>query len=301
MVAILTTLEQWRTAIAVVDEGGFANAAKSLRKSQSTVSHAISELNRRLGMDLFELRGRRAILTPAGAVLLRRARLLLSDATALEAVADSLSRGMEAQLTIAVDTIVPTPLLVATLNDFAEQSPQTRVEVQEVVLSGVVDQMTEGDATLAVSAILPPGHQHEPLMDIEFIGVAHPQHPIHELDQPVDYDDLRRFRQMIVRDTGRRQYDAGWQEAEQRWTFSNFASSIAALAAGSGFAWVPAHMVVDELAAGLLRPLAMRRREERRATINLIARDFGSLGPAAQLLTASFRRQFHQQRAADLE
>ncbi|EXJ13027.1 helix-turn-helix domain-containing protein [Nitrincola nitratireducens] len=54
------TLEQWQTLIAVVDEGGYAQAAEALRKSQSAVSYAISKLESALGVAVFKIDGRKA-------------------------------------------------------------------------------------------------------------------------------------------------------------------------------------------------------------------------------------------------
>ena len=285
---VLTSLEQWRTALAVADRGSFAAAAKALHKSQSTVSHAIAELNARLPVPVFVAVGRRAELTPAGEVLLRRARRLLADAQSLEQVAAALAQGLETTLNIAVDAIVPMPLVVAALRRFAESAPQTRVEVQEVVLSGVLDVMAEGGAALALSATVPPGFQQTELMQVRFIPVAQRDHPLHGLGRPLDYDDLRQYRQLIVRDSGRRRYDSGWLEAEMRWTFSNLAGSVEAMKAGTGFAWLPQHKIADELASGVLKELPLARPEERRPPVYLITPDPETMAPGARLLADAF-------------
>jgi len=288
---ILTTLEQWRTALAVADTGSFAAAAASLHKSQSTVSHAIAELNARLAVPVFAHTGRRTAITADGEILLRRARRLLADAQSLEHAAEALGRSMEATLSIAVDHIVPTGLVVAALRRFADAAPDTRVEVQEVVLSGVFDALRDGGAVLALSALLPPGHREEALIAIDFVAVAERSHPLHALGRPVDYDDLRRYRQLVVRDTGSRPIDAGWQEAEMRWTFSSFAGSIEAMKAGTGFAWLPRHKIAAELENGVLRPLPLTHPERRRALVHLITPDPETMGPAARLLAEAFRKE----------
>ena len=52
------SLEQWRALIAVVDAGGYAQAAARLHKSQSAVTYAVKKLERLLGV---------ALARPAGA------------------------------------------------------------------------------------------------------------------------------------------------------------------------------------------------------------------------------------------
>ena len=146
------TLEQWRAALAVADEGGFAAAARSLAKSQSSVSHAVARLQEQLGVPLFRLAGRRAELTAAGHALLRRARYLLRDALALEETAQVLAQGWEAEVTVAVDTIVPMALLLRGLERFAAQAPETRVQVMETKASSSPARATHSCSTAASSA-----------------------------------------------------------------------------------------------------------------------------------------------------
>ena len=63
------TLEQWRCLVAVVEAGGFAQAAEQLNKSQSTVSHAVKKLQSSLDLELLTIEGRKAELTEAGVAL----------------------------------------------------------------------------------------------------------------------------------------------------------------------------------------------------------------------------------------
>src|SRR5258707_13962781 len=68
------TLEQWRALQAVVEEGGYAQAAEKLHKSQSTVTYAVQQIQKLLDVQVFEIRGRKAVLTDGGKVLYRRTR-----------------------------------------------------------------------------------------------------------------------------------------------------------------------------------------------------------------------------------
>ncbi|HCS63314.1 MAG TPA: LysR family transcriptional regulator, partial [Cellvibrio sp.] len=78
------TLEQWRALLAVIDAGGYAKAAELLNKSQSAVSYAISQLETALSVKVFQLQGRKAVASPAGELLYRRAKQLLEQAERLE-------------------------------------------------------------------------------------------------------------------------------------------------------------------------------------------------------------------------
>ena len=97
-----STLEQWRMFRAVVEHGGFAQAAEATHKSQSSINHAVHKLQDQLNLKLLEVVGRKAQLTDAGALMLRRADQLLEHAVHLETIAAGLSQGNEAELRVAV-------------------------------------------------------------------------------------------------------------------------------------------------------------------------------------------------------
>ena len=282
------TLAQWRCAIAVSHCGGFAQAAQQLHKSQSTVSHAVNELSQRLGVQLFQKDGRKAILTESGSTLLRRAERLLKDAHALESLAAIMAEGYGAELTVAVDSIVPSSFVISVLNKFAETAPQARISVYETVLSGTHEALLDGTADFAISGIAPPGFVASTLFQVEFVATAHREHPLHALKRPIDYDDLRAHRQLVVRDSGKSDYDTGWLEAEQRWSFSTHTASLEAMRAGAGFAWVPRHAIAHDLEQGDLVPLDMKYGGTRRADISIVRRRDSDLAPCRRALVGTF-------------
>lgn len=65
---------QLRYIIAAAENGSFRRAAEALRVQQSSVSHAIRQLEDELGVSLFERRSTGAHLTDAGRCLLCEAR-----------------------------------------------------------------------------------------------------------------------------------------------------------------------------------------------------------------------------------
>ena len=71
-----TSLEQWAVLAAVVDHGGFAQAAAALNRSQSAVSYTVARLQEALDLPLLVIEGRKSVLTSHGQTLLKRARLL---------------------------------------------------------------------------------------------------------------------------------------------------------------------------------------------------------------------------------
>ncbi len=284
------TLDQWSSLIAVVEAGGYTQAAKRLHKSQSAVTYAVQKLEALLGVKAFEIRGRKAALTATGQLLYRRARALAEEAAALESAAGTLAQGWEPELRLAVDIVFPTWLLLDACVKFAAERPAMRIELLETVLGGAEDALLQHQADLVIGPIVPPGFLGDPLIRLRFVAVAAPEHPLHALGRSLTLQDLRRHRQLVIRDSGlQRKRDAGWLGAEQRWTVSNKATSIRAARLGLGFAWYAEDMIREELASGALRPLPLREGAERYAELYLMFPDRDYAGPGATRLAEILR------------
>lgn len=279
------SLEQWRALIEVVDAGGYAQAAVKLCKSQSAVSYAVQQIETRLGVKAFEVKGRKAELTPIGHMLYRRAQALVEEAGRLEQAAHAVSAGWESVVTLAAEILFPSRLLLACLHRFGQESPATRVELVESVLGGTAEALHSGSVDLVISPQLYPGVLGNLLTRIRLQAVAHHDHPLHRLGRPLTGRDLRHHRHIVVRDSGlRRDSRAVSMEIDQRWTVSQIATSIQAVSLGYGFAWLPEAQIRDELASGLLKPLPLREGNLREAPLYLIFANPDCTGPAVKRL-----------------
>ena len=289
------SLEHWRSLLAVVDAGGYAQAAEALHKSQSAVTYAVQRIEELLGVKAFEVVGRKAHLTPTGEVLYRRAKALLEEAGALEGAAGSLAAGWESELRLAVEIIFPTWLLLQCFARFAEERPQMRIELYESVLSGTEEALLQRKVDLAICSHVPPGFVGDSLMRLRIIAAAHPEHPLHQLGRELTVQDLRKHRHLIIRDTGSQRRSGTSLGAEQSWTVSHKATSIHAAVMGLGFAWFAEDTVRGELERGVLKPLPLREGGERWADLYLVFADRDYAGPGALRLAAIIREHVTEQ------
>ncbi|WP_036665483.1 LysR family transcriptional regulator [Paludibacterium yongneupense] len=284
--------EHWRVLQVVVESGGYAQAAAALHRSQSAVSYALARLQQQLGVELLEADGRRMRLTAAGETLLREAVPLVDGLARLDERAVALQQGWEAEVRLAVDTAFPTAPLLRALHRFAGQCVNTRLQLHEVVLSGADQALYGGQVDLAVGARVPPGFLGDALIDVEFVAVAAPDHPLHQLGRTLVADDLVEHTQAVVRDSGTQDpRDAGWLGAKQRWTVSRVQTSIAMVASGLAFAWLPRHLIAEELAGGRLLELPLGQGRSRAACIFLTLADPGGAGPATRALAALLQEE----------
>lgn len=285
------SLDQWRAFVHVVDAGGYAAAAARLHRTQSSISYAVQQIALQVGSPLFVRDGRRAVLSPLGAALLPRARILLEDALSLEALAREHRAGWEPEVWVAVDVPVPPALLTDALERFGEAAPAVRVEVLETVLSGTREALADRRVAFAVTPGVPVDAIGEHLLDVDLVAVAHPDHPLHHLGRSVTLRDLREHRHLLVRDSGgQRDERVATVEVERRWVFSGVAASLAAARRGLGFAWYPEPLVAGDLARGSLALLPLPDGGRRRLPLYLVFADAQTAGPGAVRLAEAFRQ-----------
>jgi DNA-binding transcriptional LysR family regulator len=285
------SLDQWNALIAVVEAGGYAPASGRLHRTQSTITYTIKKLEDLLGLRVFEIQGRKAVLTPAGQVLYRRGKALVEEAARLEQAAAGLARGWEPEIRLAADIIFPTWLLLECLAEFSREHPETRIELIESVLGGTEEALAEGRVEFAIGGFVPGGFLGDALMQVRFVCAAAPSHPLHQLGRTLTLDDLRRHRHLIVRDSGaQRARGAAWLN-ETRWTVSHKATSIRAACMGLGFAWYAEESIREELKSSALLPLPLEEGSERYAMLYLIFADRDTSGPGTRRLVDIIRQR----------
>ncbi|GGY92436.1 LysR family transcriptional regulator [Shewanella fodinae] len=282
-----STLEQWRILQAVVDFGGYAQAADKLNKSQSSLNHAVAKLQSQLGIQLLEVRGRKAYLTEQGEVLLRRSRHVTQAVGELEQLANNLEQGWEPTLIVARELVYPMDKLTDALAAFLPESRGTRITVVDTVINGTSELIQNNQVDIAICGIPPKGYIAQPLCELDFYLVCHPSHPLALTPELEDDHILAQHLQIVIKDTGvNSQQETGWLKAEQRWTVSNFHEAKVILSKGIGFCWVPAHMVEKELANGDLVRLKIKGSSCRRIVLTLVVPQRDKQGPASKLLEA---------------
>jgi len=276
---------------AVVDEGGFAQAASALNRSQSAISYSVARLQESLDVALLVVEGRKSVLTAHGQTLLARARALLKELDTLEALARSLKQGWESELKLIVDAAFPRARLLDIVAELQSSCPSTQIQLADVVLSGAEQAITEGSADLVVTSRVPPGHLSDWLLDVNFVAVARADHPLLQVEHALTTDDLAHHVQAVVRDSGTAHpRDEGWLGAARRFTVSSMDASLATILAGLAYAWLPEHMLVEQLRSGALRRLPLISGASRVVSLHIVLIHANVLGPAARAAADAFHR-----------
>ncbi len=114
----------------VIDEGGFAAAARSLDLSPAVVTRLVSDLEQHLQARLIQRTTRRLALTEAGEAYLQRLRPILSDLDDAEAITLAHSTELRGTLRLQVTPVLAVHYLGPLLAEFRRRYPQLQVDVQ---------------------------------------------------------------------------------------------------------------------------------------------------------------------------
>lgn len=278
------TLDQLRIFLAVVDEGSFTRAARKLGRAVSVVSYGIGSLEGQLSVTLFQREGsRRPALTDAGRALLADARAVSDEADGLVARARGIRQGLETEVSLAVDVMLPSSTLASVLRNFQEVFPTVNLRLHVEALGAVTALVLDRRADLAIAGpdiIDLPELQRREVGSVELVPVASPSHPLAMLDD-IPPGETRKHLQLVLTDrsplTEGREFSV---LSPRTWRLADLGAKHALLLEGIGWGNMPRHMVTKDLAAGRLVPLCLPEATQIRYLLHALWRNDSLPGPA---------------------
>lgn len=289
------TLDQLRVFLAVVETGSFAAAARRLGRATSVISYAIANLESQLGLALFERDAtRRPQLTVAGRAVLGEARTVAHGIDGLRAKARGLLGGLEAEVNLAVDVLLPTARVVDALKAFQQEFPTVALRLHVEALGAVAQLLLDRTAVLGVGGPLAAdidGLERIDLGSVELIPVARPDHPLAGEAAAVP-GAAREHVQLVLTDRSTLTQGRDFAVASTRtWRLADLGAKHALLLAGLGWGNMPAPMVAEDLRAGRLIRLALAAGAAARYPFYAIYRTETPPGPATAWLLQRLRDQ----------
>lgn len=197
------TLDQLRVLVTIADAGSFSAAGRKLNRAQSAISQAIATLENVQGVALFDRSGFRPVLTDAGRILVAQARSVLTGAARFEAMAAATRGGVEPELAIAIDPLVPTDAFIDGLHALRAEFPYLSVSFSTEGLGGAERRLRRGEAALALCILLPSVPEDVaalPLLGIDLVPVVSPGHPLAQLGRAATRADLAEHVQLVLTD-----------------------------------------------------------------------------------------------------
>jgi DNA-binding transcriptional LysR family regulator len=258
---VAPSLDHLRVFLAVVEEGSFNAAARRLGRAISVVSYAIAQLEAQLDVRLFEREGsRRPQLTAAGKALMGEAHAISDDVDALLAKVRSLRQGLEAELSLAVDVMVPGEALARLLREFQAMYPSVALRLHVEALGAVAALVMDRRATFGIGGpemLELDDLDREKVGSVALVPVAAPSHPLAQMAR-VPAGEARKHLQLVL--TDRSPLTSGRDLSvfsPRTWRLADLGAKHALLKEGIGWGSMPRHVVRDDLASGALIELAL--------------------------------------------
>lgn len=291
----LPSFDQLQIFLAVVETGGFAAAGRKLNRATSAITYGIDNLESQLGLALFIRETTKPPrLSPAGEALLAETRKICDGVESLRATARGLIGGLEAELRLAVDVMLPAARLGSALRRFREKFPTVSLRLSVETLGAVTKLVLDGEAVLGVSG--PLAAEREELErvacgEVLMIPVAAPDHPLARakiLAPGAARDEL----QLVLSDRSPLSQGRDFAVTSRRsWRLADLSAKHALLREGIGWGNMPLDMVRGDLESGALMRLALPEHPEHIYRLAAIYRRDCPPGPAAHWLLREFVSQ----------
>jgi len=251
------TLDAIRVLEAIHTKGSFAAAAEALFKVPSAITYTMQKLESDLGVVIFDRSAKRAVLTPAGKLVLDEGSALLQATSRLEEKVHQLESGWEAKLTIAKDTIIPDGQMFDIIGRFCGLNKQVEINVIEEVLGGGWDALhsKRADLAIGVTGELPKGQfsVHD-MGAVEFVFAVSKEHPLADFMGLLESQHINQYPALVVADSSRTLpgRSSGIFDSKQVIRVSSMQSKIQAQLQGIGVGFLPLHLIKQQLASGEL-------------------------------------------------
>ncbi len=288
------SLDQISVFLAVAETGGFAPAARRLGRATSVISYQIAGLEKALGLVLFARGGaRRPVLTPAGAALASEARQVVRGVEAFSARAAGLKGGLEAEVILAVDAMLPSERLATAARAFQDAFPTVRLRLVAEGFGAVTRLVADRGATLGVCGAqseLVSGLVRRPAGEVALAPVAAPDHPLARA-RPLSAGAAEDHLQIVVSDRSRLSEGRDFGVlARETWRVPDLFTKRALLLAGVGWGSLPEPLIAADLAAGRLVRLDPPELAPIVYPFVVLHRADAPLGPAGAWLAARFAK-----------
>ena len=290
------TLRQLRAFVAVARLGGFTAAAKRLHLTQSALSGLVKDLERGLGVRLFDRNTREVVPTAAGREFLPLAVRVLDDirdaAARVSDIASS-DRGIVrvAALELASCTLLP-PVIAA----FQKENRRLEVRLDDTVLEQMLSRVRQGEVDIGIGPEPAPDAELErtALLSAPFMLACPKAHSLAKKKR-VAWSDLagepfvtmfRNFRALVMNDL------QGWPPDLEIASIRETALATTAFGmvqAGQGVTICPVYAAPLARAFDLvLRPLVA---PVVNADLYVFTRKGRSLSPVAERFVAFLRKE----------
>jgi len=149
----MISIKQLSYALAVAKTLHFKKAAEACHVSQSALSTALTELEKQLGIQIFERDNKKVLVTPIGEEVLKRASSIYLQVEELQHLAEAQSQPLSFPISVGIIPTIAPFLLPKILPKMAEQYPNAKLNVIEEQSRVLVEMVRGGEIDTAILAL----------------------------------------------------------------------------------------------------------------------------------------------------
>ncbi|MCJ8315018.1 MAG: LysR family transcriptional regulator [Saccharospirillaceae bacterium] len=266
-------IEQLKMLKTVAQLGTLKAASEKLFKTQAAISKGIKQLENQLGLELFDRKAYRMILTDEGEQILQLAKIMLDKAVEIENLSQHLNAGNEATITIAINSAFDLNLILPMLENIQNTFPDTQLIIHQEQISGALHALTQNKADFAITVVVDEYVKQQQfdlvfLTKGEMINVAAPK-LIARHNSIKQQRTLEKEYQIVIQDSGNQNKSQtfGIQDGQRCWYVNDFTSKKTIITSGLGWGNLPGHMIQNELNSGEL--IALNFEDQQPTGLNL--------------------------------
>ncbi len=175
-------IRQLNALVAVVDNGSFSAAAKSLHTVQSNISTHISRLEKELSVSLVDRRT--GVLTEEGELVVERARRVQTELESIALDVEALHSEVAGIVRLGVIGTTGRWVSPILLESMTQRYPRVKIQITDAVTSNLLPLVVQGrvDGAIVNLPISHPDIELEPLFEEEPVLVAPNGHPLSKYD-----------------------------------------------------------------------------------------------------------------------
>jgi DNA-binding transcriptional LysR family regulator len=252
---MVPSVDQLLVLLVVAEEGSFTDAAKRLGRATSAISYAIDSLERDLGLSLFH-RGttRKPRLTQQGEAIVAEARAVAHSVETLRARVRGFLEDLEPEVSLVVDSMLPSDRLTTLLREFSARFPAMPVRLLVQTLGGVERAIRNGHARIGVGSQLHmdmTGFCCVAIKGVQLIPVAAPSHPLAKASEAAPLR-ARDFVQLVLSEQPSGESRDYGVVSLNTWRVGDLSVRHKFLLAGLGWSGMPEPIVRADMESGKL-------------------------------------------------
>ena len=247
------TLEQLKMLKLVAEQGSLKAASERLYKTQPAISQGIKQLESYLEVNLFNRSGYRLELSEQGQKIYQHALKLLNEASEIKQIAQHLTSGNEASITLAIEASFDLNRLLPLLDKIQSEYPRTQIVLKQEHISGAFEAAENGEADIAITAIddlrLESGvFDSKLLVKGKLVNVAAPRFLMRHPNLK-KVSELSEEYQIVVKDSGQASEGKNYsvQMGQRCWYVNDFHTKKILISSGMGWGRLPGYMIDDDL------------------------------------------------------